>query len=272
MTSDYDPAQGGANPFVGLASGGAFGKFDVALAPGLTLGTTVTERSLRRDTQSYTLAQLQAVGNFEPYHATAANLTLGYDLDDDVHTSFGYTMLHEANALLGTESVDRGDLPNGSTTDAATFGADVRLMRTLGFGGSVTVGRTRAGNSDRTGLAVGKAGLVSTAFEVAATKTHLLDRGDSLRLSMAQPMHVEGGSIDYTLVKVVDRDTGQLGTVTQSLPLQDQGRRYVAEAIYGRSFLGGKGQVNVFGRANLGTVNRADIVPLTIGSSVRLNF
>ena len=274
MSSDYDVEAGGANPFIGFASGGAYGRVAVNLSPALTIASSVTQNSLHRNLDGMPLEMRTALSAYAPYSASAASLSVTYRAGGRLSTSIGYTMLHEAKALLGTESIDRGDLPNGSITDAANASVAFAVTPTLSLAATGTMGRTRTGNRDGydTGIAIGRGGLVSSAFQVAMSKEHVIDRHDRLRLSFAQPMHIESGSIDYSSVMVVDRDTGTLGVVTQTGAISAPARRYVAEAIYGRSFLEGRGELGLFGRANIGGQADLGLARFTVGGSVRLNF
>ena len=120
-------------------------------------------------------------------------------------------------------------------------------------------------------IAVGDGGLISSAYQAAVTKVGLIGN-DRLRLSLAQPLHLERGKIEVSNVQVIDRQTGELGNVVQSFALQGKPRRYVAEMLYGRTVMGGVAELNLFGRANLnGTVEQGQS-SFTLGSSFRLGF
>ena len=86
---------------------------------------------------------------------------------------------------------------------------------------------------------------------------------------MAQPMHVESGTINLDAVEVIDRYTGELGVVTQSSPVSGGTRRYVAEMLYGRSVMNGTAQFSLFGRAGLAGTYAEDRA-ITAGGSFRL--
>ena len=104
-------------------------------------------------------------------------------------------------------------------------------------------------------------------------KDHLLDNCDTLRLTVAQPLHVEAGGFDYTMVKVVDRRTGTLGAVVQHVDLGDQIRReLVGEAQYAHDLLGSRAQVRLFGRANLAGTPGTLIPAVMAGTGLRLTF
>ena len=268
--SDYDVTTGGANPFVGLASGGAFARVELAVAPRLAVATAMTQRTLRRNLSGASPQMRFAFGGYDDYSAQAATMSVRFDASERLSTSLTYTMLHEDGAVLGMQSRDRGDLPGGSTTDAATFGADLALLPTLTVSGAATIGRTRSGDPSRAAYAVAGGGLVSSAFQLGLGKQNVFDRADRVRVTFAQPMHVERGRVDVTTVGVIDRDTGEIGTFVQTVPVATGPRRYVAEAAYGRDLMNGVAQVSLFGRANVATGGDPELAPLTVGAAFRL--
>jgi len=85
---------------------------------------------------------------------------------------------------------------------------------------------------------------------VALAKSSLFGAADQLRVSMAQPLAVSSGSVDLTTLAVVDRETGALGPVTQSLGVKERAR-LVGELNYGLPVQHGFGEVSFFGRGDL---------------------
>ena len=272
MASDYDPANGGANPFLGFASGGAYSRMEMRLAPGVSIAGGMTRRALQRDLSGLPLAAKRVLGSAEAYQASAANMAVSLQPTARLRTTVGYTVLHENDAVLGMGSANPNDMPLGSTTDAATAGADWTLARGVSLSASASVGRTRAGDAARSPLAVGAGGLTSSSFQVAMAKEGLLDRHDRLRVSFAQPMHVESGTVDVSMLQVVDRTTGALGIVTQRAGITAPERRYVAEMLYGRDLMNGTAQLSLFGRANINAAASDALPGVTGGTSFRLAF
>ena len=272
MRSDYDPQAGGANPFLGLASGGSFSHAEVALSPTVRVATGITQRELRRDLNGLSLDARTALGGTRPYRAQAMSTSVTVQATPRLQTAFAYTLLHEHDAVLGMASVLPTDMPHGSSTDVASMGANWTVTPTVELSGSATVGRTRAGHGGTDPLAIGDGGLVSSSFQLAMTKSHLLGTDDHLRLTLAQPMHVERGTVELSSVEVVDRQTGALGVVTQTATIASPERRYVAEVLYGRGMLGGHGSVNLFGRATLNARESDQIPGVMGGTSLLLNF
>ncbi len=268
--SDYDVTTGGANPFLGLASGSAYGQVQLAIGPRVTVSTGVTAQEAVLDFDRMSARERQVLGGLDPYRAAASNINVAYRATDKLTATIGYTLLNEDSALLGVRSLQAGDLAGGSNTDAATFGADYAVSNGLALSVSGTVGRTRAGGAAH-GVAVSEGGLISSAWQVALAKEGLFDGNDHARVTFAQPLHIEHGSIDISMAAVVDRQTGEIGEITRTAALQSGQRTFVAEAVYGRNFLGGMGQVNLFGRANLQSDARQQAA-LTLGGSLRIGF
>ena len=270
MRSDYDPAVGGANPFIGLASGGAYTRAQLRLAPGLNVATAFTERSLERDLNGLSVADRQALA-MQPYRASAENVSLSYQASSKLKTSFAYTLLHEDDAILGMASAISNGRNDGSTTDSATFGADYALTRSLSLAASATMGRTRAGDTDRSTFAVGRGGLMSSAFQVSVSKDGVFDGRDRLHVTFAQPMHVERGKLDVSSVGVIDRLTGELGPVVQTTDVISPTRYFVSEMIYGRQ-VARTADVSLFGRTTMNAQSSQGLPGLMGGASFHLAF
>ena len=90
-------------------------------------------------------------------------------------------------------------------------------------------------------------GLSSSAFEVAVARRDLFHKGDRLQVTLSQPMYVERGGLKMTSVQVVDRNTGDLGVVSQDIDIAGQ-RQIAGEAIYQQALKDGHGVVGLFGR------------------------
>ena len=271
LRSDYDVDTGGANPFLGMASGAGYAAAEVKLADNLSVQVGVS-----RDDQQVDFDRLSPEARYVEaaagrYRAAAGTMTLTWRADPRLTTTAAYTLLSEDKSLLGTRSLDSTDLPDGAITDAATLGADYRVTKGLSLTLTGTVGRTRAGDLDRQNIAVASGGLVSSAWQAGVSKVGVIDGSDRLRLTVAQPLHVESGKVAFSSVAVVNRLTGELGDVVQAVALEGGRRRYVAEALYGRTIGGGKAEFNVFGRADLRADNTSQ-ARLTLGGSFRLGF
>ena len=271
LTSDYDLQNGGANPYLGLASGGGFVAADVPLGGGFSVSSGITQDRRERDLDQYGLDDRLALGSARSYSAIAGTMTLAYRAAPWMTTSVAYIMLDETSGLLGTQSTDRNDLAGGTTTDAVTGAVDFTVTPTLSLTASATMGRTRSGDLSRQNIAVSDGGLMTSAYQATLTKAGLVGN-DRLRLTLSQPMHVESGSIDLSNVQVIDRATGELGVVVQSFALNSGRRRIMSEMIYGRTIGDGLAEVSLFGKANLRGRPDATEASLTIGSGFALRF
>lgn len=270
FASDYDPYVGGVNPLLGYASGGGYIQAKLRLGDRWTVAANATGRTLRRDFDLLPLDERAGVSALGSYRADAQTMSATYAAGDAFSLTGTYSHLSEANAVLGLQSTDRNDLSHGSATDGASLGADIRLARTLSLTASGTLARTRAGGSQN--FAIGGRGLVTSAFQVGVAKTGLFDPKDQLRLTVAQPMHLEAGRIDVTMVKVVDRQEGALGAVTDSFDLSGPQRQFIGEAMYGRSFLNDTARFSLFGRFNLRGAATEQAPAVMAGAGLNLRF
>jgi Subtilase family len=245
QAADYDSERGGANPLLGLASGGGFAGWNYDLTHRLQISAGVMERSDSRD--SMNLPGLARTGSgAATYQAGVELLGLSYAATDHVTLNGSYTHLHEASGLLGIQSLNPEDFRGGSTTDGFSLGANWAIGPHLSVMATGTLAHTRQGDSNQT-LAVDANGLTSSSFEVGVQRTSLFTRGDRLQLSVSQPMFVDRGHLNLTSVQVIDRTTGDLGVVTQNIDISGQ-RQLAGEALYGLPISGGHGDVALFGR------------------------
>ena len=273
LHSDYDPMHGGANPLLGFASGGAYGAIDFVVAPRLKLTGGMTRRDARRDLESMTgrdrLAAL-AVGD---YKSDAARVGFTWRATDRLQLTSGFTRLNERSALLGVQSTDPSDLGHGSSTMGLDVGADFDAGHGFTLSGAVTRGKVQSSGSQQN-LSVGEGGLSTSSFQVAMAKTGLIGDDDRLRLSLSQPMHIEGGKLNYSGLQVVDRQTGELGVVTQSFSAATGARPFVAELLYATPIFGGNGELGVFSRAeNRGlALDGTTTAVFTAGAKMKLRY
>lgn len=251
--SEHDPESGGVNPFLGFASGGSFAKIGAELAPGLELSLGFSNVE---DDHSYVD---ETTGEdsfndvlFSEYQATATFAEVTYALAKNVHLNASLTHLDEGAGVLGAQGLGVLSLDQGSQSNAATFGATVDLNAKFSLSGSITAGKTTSNQAAGSVLSIDNGGLTTSAFEFAAEASSLVKKGDSLMLTFAQPLHVESGALNYSSVQVIDRVTGELGVVDQSWGLGGGSRHFITEAQYGLPVLNGFGEVNLFGRVDIG--------------------
>jgi hypothetical protein len=265
QTRDYKSADGGVNPLLGFASGGAFANAEMTLARNTTLSFGAAERTLvHRYNTSLTDAERDMLRNVDDYRSSAVNLRLTQRLSDAVTLSAGYSRLSEANGLLGVQSTDVEDLGRGSVSDAMTVGASFALPRDITVAASATLGQTRTDG----GQNLASVGAVKTsAYAVSFTKRGVTGKDDLVRFAFTQPLTIDSGKLAFSSVDVIDRKTGEIGVVTQTFDISVK-PRHVAEALYAAPAFDGKGQVSVFGRAEF----TADDPAPDYMAGVRLNF
>jgi len=268
LAADVDVNRGGMDPVLGLASGGGFANLSFQLSDRVDLSAGMTHKDALRDVSGS--PALSVLGNgAERYEAAAAHLGLTYRLADGVQLMGGYTRLQEARAFLGTQSLDPADFAGGSRTDGVTLGLSAGLGRNTRLAVSGTVGKTAAGSGQN--IAVGRNGVTASAYEVALTRSDLLARGDVLRMTVSQPMHVENGQVNLAIVEVTNRQTGEIGVVNHTVALQ-QARPFAAEALYGLPVLKGAGDVSLYGRADANPIGSAARSEFMGGARFRVRF
>ncbi len=266
--SDHDLATGGANPVLGLASGGAYIGGRTQVAPGLALGIGTTQRDVWRNPAAFGLGA-QVTGSWvNRYAAAAQTVTADYMAGRRLTAHVAFTRLDERSALLGVQSLDRDDLRGGSATTAATVGFDLRLRHGLVLSGSGTMARTRAAGGQIT-----TDGLTGAAAEFALTKNGVFGRRDQLRLTAASPLHTVAGDLHYGSIGVVDRQTGALGLVDQAVDARSGRSPFAAEASYGRALAGGRGEASLFGRfQRAGQLTQGDTLGTMGGVQLQFGF
>ena len=271
FASDYDPDLGGVNTVLGFASGGSFAQAELRLSPGLHLSLGTTERTLGRGDLSRLVgrtADPSALAGIGRYKASATNMRLNYQVSRALNLSTSVTKLDENSGLLGVRSIDPDDLAGGSDTTAMTLAADLALPR--GFSVSVSGTGARSAGDKSSALRIADGGLVGSSCQLSLAKQGVLGRGDTLRLSLAQPLKVESGKIEFSERQVVDRATGETGFVTQSFDAASPGRRFVTDVAYAADVLDGAAELSAFGRGEFG--GAAGTAGYMLGGRARIAF
>jgi hypothetical protein len=122
-------------------------------------------------------------------------------------------------------------------------------------------------------LAVHGDGIITSAFEAAFDIEDVFGSGDRARFALVQPMHVEHGGLNLTNYEVVDRETGELGSVTSFNAVDGLARKLALDVSYGAPVFGGQGEVAGFVRAEAATAAglRGDVVHM-LGGRFSLGF
>jgi len=271
LNSDFDPSTGGVNPVLGFASGGAYVGGAVTIGERMHLSVGFSQQSDNHtliDPANGVLRNLP----LSPYEAVASVIGIDYGIADGITLNASYTRLNEASGLLGGQGSGVLGLSGGSRTDALTWGATAALPDGIELMASATFAHTNATHFEHSALGISDGGLTSTAYEIAALKRGIFGRFDQLRFSFAQPLHVESGALEYQSLQVVDRNTGELGGVTQKWDLAG-GREYRAEAIYTAPVLDGRAEVSGFALLDLNPpALSAKSQILTVGAQIRFGL
>lgn len=271
MAADFDPYSGGTNPLLGFASGGSHAAAQVAIGGGIDVRAGYTEQRQYQSDDLIVLRDANGYNMLGRYRARAMSVELGYDAMPWLRVSAAATNLREPNAVFGVRPLVGSDLAGGSRTNSITVGADADLGGGVALFGTATTARSYSARAD-TSLRIGSDGISGTSFQAGIAKQGLLGRNDAVRLTVAQPLRLSGGSLELTEVQVIDRETGEKGVVTQRFSLVDtQPRRLVLEGNYGANILDGRAQISLFGRGEMRDLD-AGTPRLMLGSQVQLAF
>lgn len=229
VQSDHDPMSGGVNPLLGFASGDSFMQAGFELAPGTKVNLGYSEDGGHWEDRvlagGQDAALQQALGD-RP--ASAITFDIEQRVSDTFTVNVQYTRLDETSALLGSQTSIDALLGGGAQSDALTFSASLAASSNLRFDVSATGARTA---TSRDQLFTSSSAIWSTSAQFTATKRGLFAADDMLRLTMAQPLQIEQGAVQFVADEVVNRETGEIGQVTQTLGIETR-RRITTEATY----------------------------------------
>ncbi len=230
----FDRGRSAADPFMRLASGGAYGVAEVRPFDKATISAAYTQTRQSRDISVFGPA-IQMSGA-ATYQAQASYLAVAYAPSHRASLRFTMTELSEDKALLGVQSLTPDILGRGASTRAMGIEFHGELSKTLSLHGAVTVGQTvsRSGQA----LHTDGAGLTSEAAAISLVKAQILGADDALKLTLSQPMHVTAGAVTFSSYGVVDRQTGAMGLVTQDATPRTAASPVAAELDYGRKLHG----------------------------------
>ncbi len=243
--SDYQLERGGANPLLGLASGGAYMDWRQNLLPNVAFNVGVEQRRDERDLQLFGASNLTSASRI--YSANAAHFGLDFAVNDCLTLHTSVTRLQEDAGLLGIQSLDTNQLGNGSITTGATIGFDWAVGGGYMLSASGTSANTTTGTHQSLQTAPG--GLQSSAGEIAISKAGLLTRLDRLKFTLAKSMQVDSGKLQYASYGVVNRQTGDLGIINQTSAVGGGTTPVSAELMYGRLLPKQSAELSFFLRA-----------------------
>lgn len=268
--SDHDIATGGVNPFLGLASGGVYGGVSLPLAERLQFSFGITQDKNEHQSLDPMTGELRNdfVG-LNDYHATAINFDFDYAVTENANLGVSFTQLNEAAGFLGGQGVGALNFDGGAQTSAITLSGNTQFGPGVALSASMTGGKTSAASINNSVLSIAEGGVYSTAFEVAASKHGVFGKTDRVRLSFAQPLHIENDGLALTTMQVVDRTSGELGLVSNGIKGAE--RRYVSEVLYATSIANGRATLGVFGQVELNRPGFAGDAT-AISGGTRLDF
>ena len=246
-TSDSSTVFGGANPVLGLASGGFYVNGGRALTPKLTMRMGISENSYEHNYRdSYSNQELDLYKDVDDFQSVALSFGLDRSIGSRFKLSGSYSRVMENGSLLGNQGSSVLSVQGDTQSDIFEVSSEWEVTDKLLLSSSASIFSSKS-NQKGLGLSTSKGGLVGTAFEVAALKEGIFAKDDLVRLTIAQPIYVETGSINIAEVAVVDRQSGELGNNSRSLALA-QSRPLTASFNYFKPFDDGKSTLNLFGR------------------------
>ncbi|MGB7405976.1 MAG: S8 family serine peptidase [Pacificimonas sp.] len=270
-TRDFEEGRSGVNPVLGLASGGPFIGALHELDPFIALSAGLTSVDfVHADARGIEAGERETYRGLADYEATGVNFGVHLSPSDAVRVDLSYSRLDEANAVLGVQSLDQDHFAGGSATDAVTIGTEIALPGEFQLTGSATMSRTSM-TGDSATLRVAPGGLTGTAFAATVAKTGVVGKRDIMRLTLSQPMHIEGGSLSLAQGEVIDRATGEIGLRDQRVSIAGSARPLSAELRYVTPVLGG-GSLGLYGRADRNLDGEAGRDGLTIGGRIAVDF
>ncbi|MGB3721263.1 MAG: S8 family peptidase [Pacificimonas sp.] len=263
---DFRADENAVNPVLGFASGGGFATAIYEVDPFIALsGGISSTRVVHADIAGISVSQEQAYAGLTPYESSAGSVSVHLRPSSKVEVGFTYSHLDESEALLGVQSTQANFLDGGAATDGLTITVDAELGNGFAIAAAATGARTLSKDRDDR-VTTGDNGIVSTAFQLSASKAGVFGSSDRLGFTVKQPLHREAGDLSLTQLAVIDRASGDIGEVRTTLDVERR-RPFIAEVSYGGELAGGR--LGAFGRAD---VNRGDRSGVMGGLTYRIGW
>ena len=270
LTTDYHASSGGLNPVLALASGGAFIDAEYKIGKRTTIAFGTTDRTLdHSENPDLTAAERARLIATPDYRANAFNLRVTHKPSRNAALTFSVAQLNERDALLGVQSELPGALGEGSTSRTLTLGGSVDLPHGITMAASATAGLSETDGADRSLRSNGA--VASSAFAFSLAKEGIVGSSDRLRISVAQPLHIESGSMTFDSFEVIDRSTGETGVVVREFDLATRKRRLTGEFLYAAPVMDG-GEISFFGRLEHDPANAGGVNQIVAGGRLSLPF
>ena len=149
-------------------------------------GAALTNSSLDSDAQDREYAP----------QTDALMISLGkVSKNEKLSGSVSVTYLLEDDGVLGTGGAGGLGFTDGSDSQAITLGTNYQLSNDSKISVSYTEAFSQGGIDSGKLLNLNSSRLSSSAFAVGLESGHLLSKTDRLRLSVSQPLRVNGGSM-----------------------------------------------------------------------------
>ena len=273
MFSDYAVETGGVNPVLGLASGGAYASIGYGLGDRTRVSFGFTQNRDEHTTiDPVSLQEVNPLQGFDDYQASALAIDIAYDVNTRMTVTAGFADLTEDTGLLGVQGSSALSLSGGAKTSAATFGAEIEAARSFTVSASATLATTDADSFQGSAVSVADGGLKSSAFQVAVMKSGVLGENDGLRMSIAQPLRIEQGALEFESMAVVDRTTGELGVSTQRWDLSGGARDMILDVLYATPVMDGQAEISAFTQLEVDANALAEKQTVSFGSRFEFKF
>ncbi|GAA4027669.1 hypothetical protein GCM10022281_02950 [Sphingomonas rosea] len=271
LTSDYG-REGGIDPLLGFAQGGTFLRSEFRLGTGTSVSFGFTSRTqAAEENEALSPAEQQLLRSLPDYRAKGQNFRIEQRIGGRLKASLALSRVSEGDALFGVQSSLPSDFEGGARSTTLTLGASLKLPGKTTLAGSATTGRTSVGR-DGNGLRTDGAAIRTSAWALSATKDALFGSNDKLRISLAQPLHIDRGQLTYQSMEVVDRQTGEIGLVDRTFDIRSKTRRFTGEALYATPLFGGKVEGSSFARINLSKGGQTKVDDVVVGGRLSIGF
>lgn len=207
--ADPSVSDDGASSLMDLAQGGSYGSFGAPLSHGLRLAAGWSQTPQR-------LVSSPSVSALRKAQSVSAGLSAR--LNDRFELSLTTTQLSETNGLLGSAYSARSPVNLGSQHSSSAHA--LSALVTLGPKTQLSLGASMMTSGARdisTGLIAHLSRLNAQTTHIELIETDMFASGDSLNLSLHQPMHLTSGTAQLTSTTVDSDGYNHTRLVTVSL-------------------------------------------------------
>ena len=150
---------------------------------------------------------------------------------DSAVWSVGFGRLQEGDAVLGTTQTGALNFAGKANTNVANFGVAFPLASRVTLGAQYSVGYTDNVANQAAGLVTGYTNLRSTAYAASVSFAEAFRPGDSLGLTVSQPMRAVSGAMQMVVPVGADVN-GAPVMAPRSISLKPDGRETRADVLY----------------------------------------